>query len=171
MESTPAAIVGLPDLMHAVRMESRRVMAENKGDYVAEHMVVLGRLTAAGAVSGSEAATLLDLYKMGYEAGEPKGNAQKAYFETRNIYSRMLATEGTSPVALVLASAALGSFEVTECDDGGTTVSIARVSYGSSLAGIGAGIGSLLGGPAGGVLGGAIGGLLGGIVDDKKGKK
>jgi hypothetical protein len=65
----------------------------------------------------------------------------------------------------------VGSFEISVDPEGSTTVTIAKVSYGSSLAGIGAGIGSLLGGPAGGVLGGAIGGLLGGIVDDKKDKK
>src|SRR6185312_12303627 len=166
MEHQPAMIVGLPDMMHALRQESRRVMAENKGDYVAEHMAILGRLTAADLVTGKEAAILLDLYRLGFDAGEPKGNPHKAYFETRDVYAKMLATEGTSPVALVVASAALGSFEVTEGDDGSTTVSIARVSYGQSLAGIGAGIGSLIGGPAGGVLGGAIGGLLGGMVDD-----
>ena len=171
MEHAPAMIVGLPDLMHALRQESRRIMAENKGDYVADHMAILGRLTASHLVTGKEAATLLDLYKLGFEAGEPKGNPREAYFETRDIYSKMLATEGTSPVALVVASAALGSFETTLGDDGSTTVSIARVSYGQSLAGIGASIGSLFGGPAGGVIGGAVGGLLGGMIDDKKGAK
>jgi len=113
----------------------------------------------------------VNLYKLGYEAGEPKANAQRAYFQSRSIYSEMAASGQTSPVALVVASAAIGSFELNENDDGSTTVTIARTSFGSSLAGIGAGIGALLGGPAGGVLGGAIGGLLGGIVDDKKGKK
>lgn len=170
MELKPTTIVGLPDLMHAVRAESRRVMEEHKGDYVAEHEVVLGRLVAAELITGEEARILLGLYKAGYDAGEPKGDPRHAYFETRDTYSRMLADSKSSPVALVVASAAVGSFEVSEGSDGATTVSIARVSYGSSLAGIGAGIGSLLGGPAGGVLGGAIGGLIGGIVDDKKGK-
>lgn len=170
METTPASIVGLPDLMHAVRVEARGIMEENKGDYVAEHRAVLARLTAAEVIGDDEAETLLGLYKLGYEAGEPKGNAQRAYFETRDVYAKMLAANKPSPVALVLASAALGSFEVSVDPGGTTTISIARVSYGSSMAGIGAGLGTLLGGVAGGVLGGAIGGLLGGMIDDKKGK-
>jgi hypothetical protein len=43
METTPAIIVGLPDLMHAARVEARGVMAEFKGDYVAEHRAGLAR--------------------------------------------------------------------------------------------------------------------------------
>lgn len=174
MEITPSAIVGLPELMHAVRAETRQVMTDHRGDYVVEHKAVLARLSAADLITDGEAETLLELYKIGYDAGEPKGDPQRAYFTTRDEYAKMLAARNTSPVALVVASAALGSFEITDGADGsgGTpTITIARVSYGSSLAGIGAGIGSLLGGPAGGVLGGAIGGLLGGIVDDKKSKK
>ncbi|MDQ2850413.1 MAG: hypothetical protein M3Y49_06705 [Actinomycetota bacterium] len=170
MEPTPAIIVGLPDLMHAGRVEARSIMAEHKGDYVAEHRAVLGRLTAAEVISDEEAETLLGLYKIGYESGEPKGNAQRAYFETRAVYAKMLASKNASPVALVLASAALGSFELSVDPDGSTTITMARLSYGSSLAGIGAGLGTLFGGVAGGVLGGAIGGFLGGIVDDKKNK-
>lgn len=171
MELSPSTVVGLPDLMHAGRVEARRVMAEHKGNYVAEHKVLLARLKATELISEKEAQTLLGLYKIGYEAGEPKGNAQRAYFETRDVYGKMLAGGEASPVALVIASVALGSFEVSEDPQGSTTVSIARVSYGSSLAAIGAGLGSLIGGAAGGVLGGAIGGFLGGIVDDKKDKK
>ncbi|WP_129545548.1 hypothetical protein [Arthrobacter dokdonensis] len=170
MESTPAIVVGLPDLMHAARVEARGIMEEFKGDYVAEHRAVLARLSAAEVISEDEAETLLGLYRLGYEAGEPKGNPQRAYFETRDIYAKMLAGNKPSPVALVIASAALGSFEVSVFPEGSTTVTIARVSYGSSLSGIGAGIGTLLGGVPGGVLGGAIGGLIGGIIDDKKGK-
>lgn len=171
MEYSQSTIVGLPDLMHAVRMEARRVMSENEGDYVGEHRAILSRLVTSELITEPEAETLLRLYKIGFDAGEPKGDPHRAYFETRTMYSRMLAAKDPNPVALVLASAALGSFEVSEGEGGSTTVSIARVSYGSSLAGIGAGIGSLFGGPAGGVLGGAIGGLLGGMIDDKKGKK
>ena len=84
------------------------------------------------------------------------------------MYSKLAASGKAGPVALVVASAAVGSFEISENPEGSTTVTIARVSYGSSRAGIGAGIGALLGGPAGGVLGGAIGGLIGGIVDGTK---
>ncbi|MBG6212239.1 MAG: hypothetical protein LH475_00430 [Cryobacterium sp.] len=158
-------------LMHASRAEARRIMDANKGDVVSNHKAIPNRLETGGLITDEEPQTLLELYKIGYEAGEPKADAQRAYFQSRDIYSKLAASGKASPVALVVASAAVGSFEISENPEGSTTVTIARVNYGSSLAGIGAGIGSLLGMPAGGVLGGAIGGLLGGIVDDKKDKK
>ena len=171
METSTYLGTDIAGLMHAARAEARRIMEANKGDVVSDHKAILDRLEAGGLITGEEVQTLLELYKIGYEAGEPKGNAQRAYFQSRGIYNKLAAGGKASPVALVVASAAVGSFEITENPEGSTTVTMARVSYGSSLAGIGAGIGSLLGGPAGGVLGGAIGGLIGGIVDDKKDKK
>jgi hypothetical protein len=171
METSTYLGTDIAGMMHAARAESRRIMDANKGDFVSEHKAILDRLEAADLINDEEVRTLLDLYKLGYEAGEPKGDPQRAFFQSREVYDKLAAGGKASPVALVLASAAVGSFEISVDPEGSTTVSIARVSYGSSLAGIGAGIGSLLGGPAGGVLGGAIGGLLGGIVDDKKGKK
>lgn len=171
METSTYLGTDIAGLMHATRAEARRIMEENKGDLVSDHKAILDRLETGGLITHDEARTLLDLYKIGYEAGEPKADVQRAYFQSRDIYSKLAASGKASPVALVVASAAVGSFEISENPEGSTTVTIARVSYGSSLAGIGAGIGSLLGGPAGGVLGGAIGGLVGGIVDDKKDKK
>lgn len=171
MESATYLGTDIAGLMHAARAEARRVMEANKGDMVSEHRAILDRLEAADLITDEEVKTLLELYRIGYEAGEGKADVQRAFFQSRSIYDKLAAGGKASPVALVVASAAVGSFEVSPSDDGSTTVAIARVSYGSSLAGIGAGIGSLLGGPAGGVLGGAIGGLIGGIVDDKKGKK
>ncbi|ALE05784.1 hypothetical protein AL755_10395 [Arthrobacter sp. ERGS1:01] len=157
-------------MMNAARVETRRIMAENKGDFVSEQRAILARLTAAELITVEEAETLLSLYKTGFEAGEPRGDAQRAYFESRKIHAKMLAGTHVSPVALVIAAAAVGSFELSEGDDGTTTVTMARQSYGQAGAAIGAGIGSLLGGPAGAVLGGEIGGVIGGIIDDKKGK-
>jgi hypothetical protein len=171
MESPTYLGTDIAGLMHAARAEARRIMDENKGDVISDHRAILDRLETGGLITNEEAQTLLELYKLGFEAGEPKGDAGRAYFQSREIYSKLAASGKASPVALVVASAAVGSFEISANPEGSTTVTIARVSYGSSLAGIGAGIGSLLGGPAGGVLGGAIGGLVGGIVDDKKGKK
>ena len=158
-------------MMQAARAEARRIMEANNGDLVADHKAILDRLEAAELITDEEVQTLLALYKLGFEAGEGKGDPQRAFFESREVYGKLAAGGKASPVALVVASAAVGSFDIAVNPEGTTTVTIAKVSYGSSLAGIGAGIGSLLGGPAGGVLGGAIGGLLGGIVDDKKGKK
>ena len=171
METPTYLGTDIAGMMQAARAEARRIMDANKGDMVNDHKAVLDRLEAAELITDEEEETLLDLYKLGYQAGEGKTDAQGAFFESREIYGKLAATGKASPVALVVASAAVGSFEISVNPEGSTTVTIARVSYGSSLAGIGAGIGSLLGGPAGGVLGGAIGGLLGGIVDDKKDKK
>lgn len=42
MEHTPALIVSLPPLMHALRQEFHRIKARNLGDYAAEHVVSLG---------------------------------------------------------------------------------------------------------------------------------
>jgi hypothetical protein len=170
METPSRTGTGLTDLMHAARVETRRVMDENKGDFIGDHRAILARLTAAELVTVEEADTLLGLYKLGFEAGEPKGDAQRAFFESRAIYTRMLAGGHASPVALVIASAAVGSFDVGEGSDGTPTVAVYRQSYGQAGAAIGAGLGALLGGPAGAVLGGEIGGLIGGIVDEKKGK-
>lgn len=158
-------------MMQAARAEARRIMEANNGDLVADHKAILDRLEAAELITDEEVQTLLALYKLGFEAGEGKADPQRAFFESRDVYGKLAAGGKASPVALVVASAAVGSFDIAVNPEGTTTVTIAKVSYGSSLAGIGAGIGSLLGGPAGGVLGGAIGGLLGGIVDDKKDKK
>ncbi|WP_425845041.1 hypothetical protein [Agrococcus sp. TSP3-2-1] len=170
-EHQPHTMIDIAGLMHAARAEARRVMEASNGDLISDHEAVLDRLQAAELIDGDEARTLLELYRIGFEAGEGKADAQRAFFESRSIYDRMAASGTTSPVALVVASAAVGSFEVSPGDDGSTTVAIARQSYGSSLAGIGAGIGAMIGGPAGGALGGAIGGLIGGIVDEKKDKK
>lgn len=164
-------VIEIAGLMHAARAEARRVMEASKGDLISDHEAILDRLQTAELIDGEEARTLLELYRIGFEAGEGKADAQRAFFESRSIFDRMAASGTASPVALVVASAAVGSFEVAPGDHGSTTVTIARQSYGSSLAGIGAGIGALIGGPAGGALGGAIGGLIGGIVDEKQDKK
>lgn len=167
----PAISIGMTDLMQAARTEVRRVRGESKGDPLAEQKVVLQRLVSAELVTAEEAATLLRVYELGYLAGEGKGNAQDAFFETRRVYSSMAASGKASPVALVVASAAVGSYELSEGPDGSPVITVYKQSYGQALGSIGAGIGALLGGPGGAVLGGAIGGLLGGIVDDKKDKK
>jgi hypothetical protein len=171
LEQSPYMGTDIAGMMHAARAEARRITESSKGDMVSDHEAILDRLQTAELIDGDEARTLLDLYRLGYEAGEGKADVQRAFFESRSIYDKLAASGTASPVALVVASAAVGSFEISPGDDGSPTVTIARVSYGSSLAGIGAGIGGLLGGPIGGTLGGAIGGLLGGIVDDKKDKK
>jgi hypothetical protein len=96
---------------------------------------------------------------------------RKGVFESRDTYNKMAASVPANSVALVIASAAVGSYDKSEEDDGSVVVTIARQSYGQADAAIGAGIGAILGGAAGGILGGEIGGFIGGIIDDKtKGK-
>lgn len=158
-------------LMRAARVEARRISDANKGDMVSDHRAILDRLEAAELITNEESKTLLKLYRLGFAAGEGKADVQRAFFDSRDIYDQLAASGKASPVALVVASAAVGSFEISPSPSGAPTFTIARVSYGSSLAGIGAGIGAIIGGTAGAALGGAIGGLIGGIVDDKKDKK
>lgn len=171
MDVTPTIGIGMTDLMHAARTEVRRVREETKGKPVAEQKAVLQRLVVAELITDEEAKTLLKLYELGLRAGEKKGDAQGAFFETRRVYSSMAASGTASPVALVVASAAVGSYDVAEGPDGAPVITVYKQSYGQALSSIGAGIGALLGGPSGAMIGGAVGGLLGGIVDDKKDSK
>jgi len=165
--------VGLSDLQHAARMEARRIIAKSKGDNVRQMELVLERLTSPKLITAKESAALLNMYKTAHDAAAGKGSAQKAYFESRRQFDLMLADSASSPVALTIAAANLGSFDVDEDANGTTTFTAYKVNYGQHGAAIGAGIGALIGGPAGAVLGGEIGGLVGGIVDectDGKGK-
>lgn len=171
MESSTYLGTDIARLMLTGRSEARRIADAHKGHRVGDHKAILDRLQTGGLITGKEAQVLLDLCQVGYEAGKPKADVQRAYFQSRKMYSELAASGTASPVALVVTSAAVGSFEINENLEESTTVTTARASYGFSLAGVEAGIGALLGGSAGGVLGGAIGGLRGGIVDDKKDKK
>ncbi|MFF2052621.1 hypothetical protein ACFVU2_13550 [Leifsonia sp. NPDC058194] len=172
MDTTAHTVIGMTDGMRAARAETRRIIEANKGDFVADQKDVLMRLHEGGLITAEEVETLVQMYRHVMEASHDKGDVTRAYFGAREIHDRMAANLVTSPVALVIAGATLGAFEIDPGDDGGSpTVTVYRVSYGGALAGIGAGLGALLGGPAGGVLGGQIGGFIGGIIDDKKGDK
>ena len=167
---TLRGMTGMPDLMRAVRAEASRVMKETKGDLVGELDMLLGRLVDAELIRRDEVGPLLELYKVSLQAGQDKGDPTRAYFDARGRYDK-LAGQGPSPVALIVAGASLGSFDLELADDGTPTVVVYRVSYGTHLAAIGASVGVLLGGAVGGVLGGQIGGFLGGIIDEKKDDK
>lgn len=170
METTSATI-GISDGMHAARAETRRIIDENKGDFIAEYRAIQARLTAADLISSKEAEILAKLYRIGLDAGDGKSDSGKAFFESRRIYDQMAASVPVNPLALVIASAAVGSYDLSEGPDGAVVISVYKQSYGQAGAAIGAGIGALLGGAAGGILGGEIGGFIGGIIDDKgKGK-
>lgn len=174
MDVDLVAGVGLSELQHAARTEARRIIAESKGDNVRQMELILKRLEGPGLITGKESATLLKLYTMSHAAGAGKGSAHKAYFESRKQLDSMLAAGNASPIALTIASANVGSFDISDDGKGGTTITAYKINYAQHGAAIGAGIGSLIGGPMGGMLGGEIGGLVGSIVDectdDKKGK-
>ena len=142
-------------------------MKEHAGDFVGEHGALLARLRTANLITEEEAGVLLKMYQIGFDAGEPTGDPQRAFFASREIYAGMAASGTASPIALVVASTAVGAFELTENPAGAPEVTAFRRSYAQSGAAIGAGIGAMIGGPAGAVLGGEIGGLIGGIVDSK----
>lgn len=175
METTLSGVMGMSDLMHAMRVETRRIMAAADGDLVVEHELILDRLVDAGAVRRSECEHLLTIFRHVHEAGEGKHDPATAYLAVRSTYDRLAGDPQVSPVAVIVAGAGLGSFQLEAAGDAGgggsLGVSVARVSNGQQLSGIGAAIGVILGGVAGGVLGGAIGGYIGGMLDDKKDKK
>ena len=87
------------------------------------------------------------------------------------MHAQLAASGKASPVALLVASATVGAFDVEADEEGAPTVVVYKFSYGPHLTAIGAGIGALIGGAAGGILGGEIGGFIGGIIDSKKDDK
>ena len=79
METATYLGTDIAGMMHAARVEARRIMQANKGDFVADHKAILHRLESAELVTDEEVETLLNLYKLGYEAGEGKGDPQRAF--------------------------------------------------------------------------------------------
>lgn len=171
MDTSLRGVAGMSDLMHAARAEAARVMEVTGGDVVAEHELLLDRLVEAEVVRREEVRPLLEIYRRTVDAGEGRCDPARAYFETRRMVDRLVSDQRVSPVAVTVATTALGTFNVQSDEDGATTVTVYRMSYASNLAAIGAGIGAILGGGAGGVLGGQIGGFVGGIIDEKKDDK
>ncbi|PWJ26424.1 hypothetical protein ATK17_2586 [Branchiibius hedensis] len=171
METALRGVVGMSDLMHAMRTETRRIMDAAGGDLVLEHEMILSRLIEADLLRSEESEQLVEMFRRVQEAGEPKHDPAPAYLAVRSIYDKIATDPAVSPVAVVIAGAGLGSFQVEPDGDGGVAVGVARMSHGQQLAGIGAAIGTILGGVTGGVLGGAIGGYIGSMLDEKKDKK
>jgi hypothetical protein len=76
MEATSATI-GISDGMHAARAETRRMIDENKGDFIAEYRAIQARLTAADLISSKEAEVLAQLYRIGLDAGDGNATQEK----------------------------------------------------------------------------------------------
>ena len=171
VEFTQTIGVGVGDLQHAALAEARRVMHEAKGDRGVAAVLMFDRLSELGLISESEREVLVKMHKADAESsveqkGGPSGG-RSPYFEVRGMYDELLTKGGASPVALVLASGLVGSYEPVPSDDG-TTVVYAKSNgnYEATLAAAGAVIGGVLGGGPGAALGGAIGGVIGKVVDD-----
>jgi hypothetical protein len=175
MELTQTIGVGVGDLQHAALAEARRVMREAKGDRGVAAALMMRRLAELGFISESEREVLVTMHQaddgtaLALKAGGTGSTA--SYLEVRGMYDELLIKGGASPVALVLASGLVGSYEPVPSDDG-TTVMYAKSNgnYEATLAAAGAVIGGVLGGGPGAALGGAIGGVLGKVVDDCRGK-
>ena len=177
IEFTQTSVVGVADLQHAALAEARRLMREAKGDRRVATGLMFERLHDLGWITASERDVLQRMHDIGAESPESQKGDQRAvhkvataaYLEVRDIYDGMLATVGTSPVALALAAGAVGSYEAVTNDDGATVVYAKSTrNYQGILGGAGAVIGGALGGAPGAAIGGAIGGVVGTIVDDCK---
>jgi hypothetical protein len=154
--------VGVSDLQHAARAEIDRIIKETKGDELAQINLLIGRLRELDLVTDAEVGPLNRLSEIGYEAGAGKRNAGAAYLESRDLFNALLATGSASPVALVLASSAVGSYSAAPDPDGSGKVIYAKSNGGWE--GRGAAAGAIIGGAIGGVVGAAVGGAVGGLV-------
>jgi hypothetical protein len=162
----PVIGVGAGDFQHAVAAEVERILNETKGDVLAQHELLNRMLRERGLITDKEVEVLSRLAQVGHEAGGNERGARKGYFEARDLHNRLLAGGEASPVALVIASSAVGSYEVTEDPNGSGGVIFKKSS--GDWEGRGAKIGAVVGafwGPAGAALGGLVGGAVGHAVD------
>ena len=162
-------LVGPGDLQHAARTEVRRILEQSKGDPVEQSAALHRRLVELGHLREDEAQALTRLAKLSTAAGEGKADATAAYLESRAVLDGLFATGTASPLALAVASSAVGSYEVQPSPDGSGTVVFAKSN--GSWEHRGAAAGAIIGGafgPEGALIGGAIGGVVGAIVDDCK---
>ena len=168
MEFVPMIGVGVSDLQHAALAEVQRITKETKGDALAQMKLLLGMLRERNLINDKEVTALSQVATAGHEAGTGKKSAQAAYFEVRKLHNTLLASPVTSPVALTLASSAVGSYSITQ-GSGGETVVFKK--SGGGWEGRGAAAGAIIGsvwGPLGAAVGGAVGGLVGAAVDECK---
>lgn len=167
VELRPLIGVGVSDLQHALRAEIERIIKETKGDALAQTKLLNGRLRELNLITDKEVEVVNRLAEVGHEAGAAKGDAREAYVESRDLYNSLLASGEASPVALVIASSAVGSYEMT-LDPGGSGNVVFKKS-GGDWEGRGAVAGAIIGsawGPMGAAIGGAVGGLVGHAVDE-----
>ena len=168
MELVPAIGVGASDLQHVVRAEVQRIVKQTKGNEIAQCKLLLGMVQERGLVTAEEVKVLQRQAEVGIRAGAAKtGNANKAYFESRDLYNSLLTRPGSSPAALAIASAAVGSYSTAEDSGGSGTVVYAKNNGAWEQRGaiVGAAIGGIWGSD-GAAVGAAVGGAVGEAVDE-----
>jgi hypothetical protein len=164
-EFTPAIGIGVGELAQAALEESRRIMRSAKGDRRQAGKLLLNKVRELGWITEAEQKSIQQLLDLAATDGSGKKSTTAAYFEARKVHHAMLAEGKAGPVALALASGAVGAFEPVETPKGVIYKTNNR-SYQAVLGSAGAIIGGALGGGPGAAIGGAIGGVIGTIVDD-----
>jgi len=167
LELAPTIGVGVSDLQQAVRAEVDRISKETKGDELAQCKLLFGMLRERDLLTDTEVTAMSRLAQVGHEVGAGKTSARDAYFESRDMYNKLLADGKASPVALVLASSAVGSYSINEDPDGSGVVIFLdnNGSWATRGASVGTAIGLAIGGATGALIGGAVGGAIGAAVD------
>jgi hypothetical protein len=117
LELAPAIGVGVSDLQQAVRAEVDRISKETKGDELAQCKLLFGMLRERDLLTDTEVTAIFRLAEVGHEVGAGKTSARDPYFESRDMYNKLLADGKASPAALVLASSAVGSYSINEDPD------------------------------------------------------
>ncbi|GGM13754.1 hypothetical protein [Nakamurella endophytica] len=166
MDITAPVGLGGSELHQAVRAEADRIVRETKGDVAAQTAVLYGMLRRRGLLQDDEVETLSALARLGAGTADGDGDARTAFFRARDVHSALLASGTASPVALALASSAVGSYSV-EPAPGGSGVTVYAKNQGEWEK-RGAALGALIGadwGAGGAAIGGLIGGAVGAAVD------
>jgi hypothetical protein len=167
VEFTPTFGFGVGEVGQAALEESRRIMRSAKGDRREAGKLLLDKVRELGWINQPEQKSIQKLLELATTDGSDTKKTTSAYFEARKVHHAMLAEGKASPVALALASSAVGAFEPVETP-GGVIYRTSRRSYQGVLGTAGAIIGGALGGAPGAAIGGAVGGVIGTIVDDCK---
>lgn len=126
------------------------------GDVLAQHKLLTAMLHDRGLISDQEVEVISKLDTLGHDST----NVQAGYFESRDRYN-------ASPLALVIASCAAGSYSFSENPVGSGTVVVAKASNDCENRSTKTGglVGLLTGGVVGAVLWAEIGGTVGHAVD------
>jgi len=156
------------DLHTAVKREVARLLEEHKGNPLTVAKYGLEKLRDEGQINAQEFTSLSELCDAVFAAQRGKIDNQTAYGKVRGLYDGLLVDNGSSPMALAIASVASAAFAQaleTTPTSGAMAASNQNGSIGL-VGGIIAGgvIGAGIGGVGGAIIGGVVGGIVGGIA-------